>query len=40
MWGRAPLRFGTYNILNGHNGGLESAVRVVSQTNMDLGVFK
>ena len=40
MRGREPIRFGNYNILNGRNGGLESAVRVVSQANMDLGIFQ
>ena len=40
MRGRAPIRFGTYNIINGRNGGLESAVRGVSQANMDLGIFQ
>ena len=34
-----PNRFGTYNIQNGQNGGLESALRVMSQANMDLGVL-
>ena len=35
-----PIRFGTYNICNGHNRGLESALRGVSQSNMDLGIFQ
>ena len=35
-----PIRFGTYNIRNGQNGGLESALRGMSQANMDLGVFQ
>ena len=35
-----PIRFGTYNIINGRNGGLESAVRLVYQANMDLGIFQ
>ena len=35
-----PIRFGTYNVRNGGNGGLESALRGVSQANMDLGIFQ
>ena len=31
---------GTYNIRNGRNGGLESALRGMSQANMDLGIFQ
>ena len=34
------IRFGTYNIRNGNNRGLESALRGISQANMDLGVFQ
>ena len=34
------IRFGGYNIRNGWNGGLESALRGMSQFNMDLGVFQ
>ena len=34
-----PIRFGTYNIRNGRNGGLESALRRMAQANMDLGIF-
>ena len=34
------IRFGTYNIRNGRNGGLESALRGVSQANLDLGIFQ
>ena len=34
------IRFGTYNICNGHNGGLASALRGVSQANMDLDIFQ
>ena len=34
------IRFGTYNIRNGRNGGLESALRGMSQANMDLGIFQ
>ena len=32
--------FGTYNIRNGRNIGLESAPRGVAQANMDLGIFQ
>ena len=32
--------FGTYNIQNGQNKGLESTLRRISQANMDLGVFQ
>ena len=35
-----PIRFGTYNIRNGRNGGLESAIWGVAQANMDLGIFQ
>ena len=35
-----PISFDTYNICNERNGGLESALRVVSQSNMDLGIFQ
>ena len=38
--GRAPIRFGTYNIRNGRNGGLESAFRGMSQANVDVGFFQ
>ena len=38
--GRAPIRFGTYNICNGRNGGLELALRGMSHANMDLGIFQ
>ena len=34
-----PIRFGTYNIRNRRNGGLESTLRVMSQANMYLGIF-
>ena len=34
------IRFGTYNIRNGRDGGLESALHRMSQANMDLGVFQ
>ena len=35
-----PIRFGTYNIRNRRNRGLESALRGMSQANMDLGIFQ
>ena len=35
-----PINFGMYNIRNGRNGGLESALRGTSQANMDLGIFQ
>ena len=35
-----PIRFGTYNIRNGRNGGLESALRGMYQANMYLGIFQ
>ena len=38
--GRVPIRFGTYNICNIRNGGLESALRGMYQANMDLGIFQ
>ena len=35
-----PIKFGTYNIRNGRNGGLEAALRVMAQANIYLGVFQ
>ena len=35
-----PNLIGTYNIRNGSNGGLESALRGMAQANIDLGVFQ
>ena len=35
-----PIRFGTYKICNGRNGGLELALRWMSKANMDLGIFQ
>ena len=35
-----PNKFGTYNIRNGRNGGLEAALRGRDQANMDLGVMQ
>ena len=32
--------FATYNIRNGRNRGLESALRVMAQANIDLGIFQ
>ena len=40
MRGTVPIRFVTYNIRNSNNGGLGSALRGVSQANMDLGIFQ
>ena len=38
--GKVPIRFGTYNIRNGRKGGLEMALRGMSQANMDLGILQ
>ena len=38
--GKVPIRFGTYNIRNGRNGGLEAALREMSQANVDLGILQ
>ena len=35
-----PIKFGTYNIRNGRNRGLELALRGMAQANIDLGVFQ
>ena len=35
-----PIRFGTYNIFNGRKGGLEAALRGMSQANMDMGILQ
>ena len=35
----ASIRFGSYNICNGCNGGLELALHRIVQVNMDMGVF-
>ena len=35
-----PIRFCTYNIRNGRNGGLESALQGMAQANMGLGIFQ
>ena len=38
--GTVPIRFGTYTIRHGRKGGLESALRGMSQANMDLGILQ
>ena len=38
--GAVPIRFGTYNIHNGRNRGLELSLRGVPKVNMDLGIFQ
>ena len=38
--GKVPIIFGTYNICNGRNCGLEAALRGMSQANMDLGILQ
>ena len=38
--GKVSIRFGTYNIRNGRNIGLEAALWGVSQSNMDLGILQ
>ena len=38
--GTVPIRFGTYNIRNRRNGGVEAALRGMSQSNMDLGILQ
>ena len=38
--GKVLIIFGTYNICNGRNGGLEAALRGMSQANMDLGILQ
>ena len=38
--GRTPIRFGNYNIRDGQNGGLESALREMGQSKVDVGVFQ
>ena len=40
MGEEVPIRFGTYNIRNGRNGGLESALRGIIQANINLGIFQ
>ena len=38
--GTVPIRFGTYYIRNVRKGGLEAALRGMSQANMDLGILQ
>ena len=38
--GHTPIRFGTYNIRNGRNSGLELALRGMGKSNVDVGVFQ
>ena len=38
--GKVPIRFGTYNIRNRRNSGLEAALWGMSQANMDLGILQ
>ena len=38
--GKVPIRFSTYTIRNGRKGGLEVALRGMSQANMDLGILQ
>ena len=33
------IRFGSYNIWNGRNGGLENTLQGMAQANMELGVL-
>ena len=35
-----PIKFGTCNIRNGRNGGLEAALRGMDQAIMDMGVMQ
>ena len=35
-----PIKFGTSNIRNGRNRGLESALQGMAQANIDLGIFQ
>ena len=38
--GKVPIKFGTYNIPNGRNGGLEATLRGMSQANIDMGILQ
>ena len=41
MWEAvSTICFGSHNIFNVRNGGLESAMHTIYQANMDLGVFQ
>ena len=35
-----PIKFCTYNIRNGRNGGLEAALRGMEQANLDMGILQ
>ena len=35
-----PIKFGTYNIRNRRNGGLEAALRGMEQANLDMGILQ
>ena len=35
-----PIKFGTYNIRNGQNGGLQAALREMDQANLDMGILQ
>ena len=38
--GTVPIRFSTYNIRNSRKVGLDTALRGMSQDNMDLGILQ
>ena len=40
MDGTVTIRFSTYNIRNSQKGGLEAALRGMSQANMDMGILQ
>ena len=35
-----PIKFVTYNIRNGRNGGLEASLRGMEQANLDMGILQ
>ena len=35
-----PIKFGTYNIRNGRNGGLDTSLRGMEQENLDMGIMQ
>ena len=39
-WTEKMVRFGTFNIRNGRNGGLESALRGLAQGRVDCGILQ
>ena len=39
-YGETVILFGAYNIRNGGNSLLDSVLRVMSQSNLDLGLFQ